>query len=1304
MPGTIRDQLESLLENKQKMKNIKGGISMSLSGFTKRLAGVIIACGLFLAVFSLPIARAQDMSTGALNITVQDSTGAVVNGAQLVLKDIQTNDIHKATTKGVGGVIFSFLNPAHYTLTVTKEGFNVSVFPSVTIQTNQVTSIKVVLEVGSTTQSVTVSAESSPLMDTTQNALSTTVDLKQVDDLPLGGRDTMGLAFLGAGAVDDNINNLPGGAFGISANGFSTMTDRFKSGGYDTDQSSISNRLENVQEMTVQTGELDASKGGTAAMDIGILTKRGTNKFHGQLYEDYRSGGMNANSWYNKDFTHPLKRSSLVVNDFGGSVGGPILKDKLFFFASLSNYRRPAGFTVSTWVPTASVLTGNYTYNPTGSSTTQTVNVLQAGHSAGCSTCTGSVNSLVATDLANITSSYSDLSKYSISYTNSVDLNHDMISFPFKGSTVDKFPTLRVDYNLAQNFRLTGAVTESNNYFSNTGAPPYPGPNFANQASSSVERNYQVVAGFDWDIRPSLINAFRAGYLYTNYTYNSQGMGTPTADMMQQGELAFGLSMNSGVHGFASLKGGSLYPILSVKDDSTWQHGKHTVSFGVQSTTEIDHYYNNQFVPYIGVNYIASGDPVQDALDSAIPSSQRPTYANGDIEGLYATLAGRMTYYSLGEFIDAKDKKYKQGISFDLHEKLNQTALFIEDSWRVKPTLTMNVGLRWDFTGASKDETGFYTHPDIANMWGPTAVGDLFKPGVLGGVANPVEGPSSEAYDPTYVHPQPNVGFAWNPQGTPDTLLGRLLGNGATVIRGSYTFKNYTEGAQTYWNFGSNNGANFNNWFYAYPQVPTGSTPVAGYYDAGSVSLGGTLPALTTSAPDPYQPTITEASQAFSNTSFLTFDPHIKQPYVESWQFGIQRQITPSNVVEVRYVGNVSRKQWMAVNYNEVNIFENGFLNDFRAAQANLAASNGTTMQGAQPTPILDEAFASSGGAGYTDGGLISDVSQGQAGAFAGSIAGSSTYLCSMITNFSGCANAGLSATGTYPSNFFQANPFAAGNAIMEMENAGSSNYNSLQAEWRQRLNHGMQFNANYTYSKSLGTGVQGSTAPGYYNGRSNSAPGFYTLRNRHLNYFPSSFDVRQVFHGSGTYDLPFGKGQPFFSGNYLANTVIGGWTVGAIVTYRTGDPFLFTGSTYTVNGNDSGITLKGVTRSQLQSQIKVRPGVTGKGRVTLFDPKYIASDGRANTAYIGPNFNAGEFGSLMWLHGPKWINTDMSLSKVIPIRGEVNFTLQGEFLNVFNHVAWTGMDTGVQDTTFGTTNSTANSPRNIEFRGNFRF
>jgi hypothetical protein len=809
------------------------------------------------------------------------------------------------------------------------------------------------------------------------------------------------------------------------------------------------------------------------------------------------------------------------------------------------------------------------------------------------------------------------------------------------------------------------------------------------------------------------------GYLYTGFTYNSQGIDVPTATMVQQGELQFGFGLNSGVHGFSSLKGGSLYPVLSVKDDFTWQHGRHSISFGAESATEIDHYYNNQFVPYIGVNYIASGDPVANPLDNSL-GPDAPASAPGDVEGLYATLTGRMTYYSLGEFVNAKTKQFQPGISFNLHERLNQTALFFEDSWKVKPTLTLNMGLRWDFTGASKDETGFYTHPSIPDLWGPTKVGALFQPGTLGGVQDPVEGPASESYSPTYVHPQPNVGFAWNPQGDPGSLLGKLFGNGLTVLRGSFTFKNYTEGAQNFWNFGSNNGANFNTYFYANPVAPSGSTPGPGFYNAGSVSLGGALPALASTSPSPFQPVIPESFQAFSGTSYLSFDPHIKQPYVESWQFGIQRQLSPNNVVEVRYVGNVSRDQWLGVNYNEENIFENGFLTDFQHAQANLAASGGATFKGSQPTPILDEAFAATGAdANYTDGQFITYLRQGQAGAFANALAGNPSYLCSMITSFTGCATVGIPATGTYPINFFQVNPFAAGQGIIEMTNDGYSNYNALQAEFRQRLNHGMQFNANYTWSHSLENNVQGSITPGFYGGGgkgaalstslnqntlNNSAPGYYTLRNKHLNYFPSSFDIRQVFHLSGTYDLPFGHGQPYLAGNRFADPVVGGWTVGIILTRETGDPFLFSGGTQTVNQSDSGIVLKGVTESQLQSQIRVRRGAAGSGMVSLFDPKYISGDGRANTQYISPQFTPGKFGTLMWLHSPKWVNTDLEVTKVIPIHNEMNVTVQGAFLNAFNHPAWTGMDTGVQDSTFGNTSTTVNLPRVIEVRGNFRF
>jgi len=1272
----------------------------------RRTAGAIIGVSL-LAVMAIPqLATAQNLSTGSLNVTVRDQAGAVINGASLVLKDLETNDLHKAATAGAGTAVIPFLNPARYSLTISMPGFTTNLYPSVTIQSNQVTDVDVVLQVGSATQTVTVSGNATPLLDTTDNTVATTVDLKEVDDLPVFARDAFPLAFLVPGAVGNDINNLPGGAVDVSANGFSTMTNRNKSSGFDYDGSSITNRLEDVQEMTVQTDQLDASHGGTSTMDIGFVTKRGTNQYHGLLFEDYRNDAMNANSWYNNFVGLP--RGKEIINDFGGSVGGPILKDKLFFFASLANFREPQKFTVTTTVGTAQALAGIYTVP----GTSQTDNVLQAGASAGCSTCTATINPLIAQDLANIESTY----KLSGVVFSPLDVNHLNESFLNKAYYVDKFPTLRLDYNLTQNFRLTGSVNESNFYNTNQGGPPFPGPLYSNQAYSNFERNYQAVTGFDWNLKPNLVNAFRVGYLYTEFTYNSQGLDTPTPAMVQQGDLAFGFGLNSGVNGFNSLKGGSLYPVLAIKDDSTWQHGRHTVEFGVESSTEIDHYYNNQFVPYIGVNYIASGDPVTSALVNSLPADA-PASSVGDVEGLYATLNGRMTYYSLGEFVNYQNKQFQPGISFNLHERLNQTALFAEDSWRIMPTLTLNYGLRWDFTGASKDETGFYTHPTIADLWGPTPVGAVFQPGNLGGVQNPEEGPASEAYSPTYIHPEPNVGVAWNPRGTGSSWFDHFTGNGKTVFRIGYAFKNYTEGAQNFWNFGSNNGANFNTYFYANPVAPSTTPPGTGFYNAGSLILGsGSLPSLASTSPNPFNPIITEASQGFSGTSYLTFDPHIKQPYVESWDVGIQRQLSPNNVLEVRYVGNVSREQWLGVNYNEVNIFENGFLTNFKAAQANLAANGGTSFQGPNPTPLFDQAFAATGASGnYTNGQFITWLQQGQAGALANALASNPSYLCSMINaaSFSPCVNAGATGTGSFPINIFQENPYAAGAGIFEMTNQGYSNYNALQVDFRQHLTHGMQFDANYTYAHSLDNNVQGSTAPGFYGGGGNlgyvaggaaSAPGYYTLRDTHLNYLPSSYDIRHVVHISGIYDLPFGQDQMFFNQNRIANAIIGGWTLGTIIDWQAGDPHIFYGGTEPFNTNDGGVTLSGVSVSQLQGEIGIRPGPTGSPWKTLFDPKYIGSSGQANTAFISPNFTPGTIGTIMVLRDPKWIDTDLSVTKLIPIHESLNFTLQAEFPNVFNHVAWAGMDTGVQDTTFGTTNATANNPRNIELRGNFQF
>jgi hypothetical protein len=1287
---------------------------MTFNRSIRRIAGAVFASCCVLALVASYPAIAQDLSTGSLNVTVTDPMGAAVNGAKLELRDIGTNEAHNVDTQGTGTAVIPFLTPAHYALTVTKEGFSTKVYPAVTIQTNQVTDIKVTLELGVATQSVSVTGESSPLLDSSQNTLSTTLDLKQVQELPLENRDAFDLAFYVAGAAGNNFNNLPGGAVNASSNGFSTINDRSKSGGFSQEAPVIQNRLEDVEEVTIQTSELDASKGGTATMDIAFTTRRGTNRFHGQFYDDFRNDAMNANSWVSNYVGQP--RQKLIINDFGGSIGGPIIKDKLFFFASLANYRSPGKVLVQSVVPTAAAAAGIYSYFPGNSSTPQTLNVLQAGASGGCSTCYGTINPVIATDLANIQSTYS-LSGVTLS---PVDINHNEVNFYNKEYTVERFPTVRLDYNLTPNFRLTGSANESNYYYQNDGAPPFPGPDFSNQIGNYLSRNYQVVTGFDWNIRPDFVNAFRAGYLYDFGMGNPDKPAAPTPDLMEQGDLSWGFGLNSGVNNFNAIQGaGFYYPVISFKDDSTWERGRHTISFGYEFATELDHYYNGQFVPYVDVNGLGPNDPVTNALAAPLPADA-PASAVGDVQGLYATLTGRLNTYSLGQFVNPNTKQFSPGISFNLHEKLTQSALFVEDAWRVKPTLTVNAGLRWDFTGASKDETGFYTHPTIPNFWGPSGVGNLFQPGVLTGVQNPVEGPSSEAYSPTYFHPEPNIGIAWNPQGDGDSLLGRLFGPGKTVIRASYTFKNYTEGAQNFWSYGSNGGYNFNTFLTAFPTAPVASvTPGPGFYNSGSVNLGGTLPALGSTAPNPFQSVIPESFLTFSG-GFSTIDPNIKQPYVESWAVGIQRELSSNNVLEVRYVGNVAKDQWLGINVNEVNIFENGFLNDFRAAQANLAASGGTTFQGAHPTPILSQAFATTGASNFTNAQYITWLNQGQAGAFANQLAGSSSFLCSLVgaSNFSPCGIQGVPGTGNYPINLFQANPFAAGNGISELTNAGFSNYNALQIDFRQRLNHGMQFNVNYTLSHSLGTSVQGSTAPGFYGGSgnsgapgygsgatgsNNSAPGFYTLRNRHLNYFPSSFDIPNVLHASGTYDLPFGRSRLLFNQNPIANAIIGGWTLGTIVSWQSGDPHLFTGGTSTFNTSDSGITLTGVTPSQLQKQIHIRPS-NGQPWVNLFAPKYYSSQGQANTALISPNFSAGQFGNLMWLHDPKWFNTDLALTKVIPIYKEMNFSLQGEFLNVFNHVAWSGMDSGAQDTTFGTTAATANTPRNIEIRGNFRF
>jgi hypothetical protein len=426
--------------------------------------------------------------------------------------------------------------------------------------------------------------------------------------------------------------------------------------------------------------------------------------------------------------------------------------------------------------------------------------------------------------------------------------------------------------------------------------------------------------------------------------------------------------------------------------------------------------------------------------------------------------------------------------------------------------------------------------------------------------------------------------------------------------------------------------------------------------------------------------------------------------------------------------------QWLNVFTDEVNIFENGFLPQFQQAQKNLAintasgnpnsfANNGLAGQAA--TPIFDAAFTGVPAAqAYGNSTFISMLQAGAAGglatAMAGGPGGNPTYFCNIVTTFAPCAaNGGYTgAGGTQPINYFQMNPLNTGQDVGLTTSAGYSNYNGLQVDFRQKQWHGMQFDANYTWSHTLGINTQNSWT-GVFNQ--------FSLRNLRQSYGPLPFDIRNSFHVNGTYDLPFGAGQHFLNQTGLVDKLVGGWSVGTIVTLQSGEPFQLLGL-QSINGNvsstfndfgDSGVVLNGVTQSQLQSSVGVYH-VPGQTTVDLINPKYLSSTG-ANSAFITPNTNPGTFALNPWLYGPRYFNQDIAISKQIPITERFRLTFQSELLNVYNHPNFGPTPEGLASANPGNVNinnggfgqagtiTTPNSPgnngaREIEFRLNLSF
>jgi hypothetical protein len=1249
---------------------------------------------------------AQVRIVGAISGTVTDPSGAAVPNAEVKLKDAGTGNVRTAAANTDGGFSFPDLSFGTYEITVSAAGFQAVLVPNVAVEASKTTDVPVTLRVGAQTETVTVSAAASPIIETTSQLVSETTSFKEINELPILSRSVLGVARFAPGAQppesgDTRYNNMPGGAVNVTFDGINNASNGYKSGGtvfYTT----VPGRMGAVEEVAVETTGLSADAGAQSGANIKFVTRRGTSQYHWSVFYQPASELFNANSW-TRNATRQGFRTRNRMHDFGGNFGGRLLpgtrfKDKVFFFVNFENSWQPAqtSSTQATLLPSA--IQGVYTYPIAGTANFGTVNVLQVAAANGYPAALNPVTQSILTREAQSASA---------GYVTPINGNYDTQTLNWVQANNNNyyFPTTRLDYYINQNLQFTGTWNLEHRWF----------PGLRDWPTSPLQNPFRIggyfvwSAGLNWTITPRTFNEFRYGVQHSGDSNQAAKDGYAVYDSYNNApELISRLPLVSPyIHTAPNVTGRHF--ITTITDNATMIRGNHNIQMGgaFRETDWKDAAEQFQFPSY------TVGVPGTDPLSSIFNSTTMPGAINSDYSNaasLYALLTGRLSGITQTEVINPQTFQYNGSINFTWTRSY-MGGVYAQDRWRVTPNFTLNYGLRWEVQGDQYNVNGITAFPDLNNLYGPSV--GLFQPGVLSGNNDPLNYTHGHAYKPDWINPAPNLGFAWNPK-REEGWLGKLLGGSKTVLRGSYGITVYDEGSQFFAaGVGNNPGK-----FFTQSAIFGSTAP----YGTSLLNVPtGSLPAFPA-----YTPVFHQAQFTFNNT-FIGSNPDLRAPYVINWNFGVQRELKRDLVLEVRYVGNESHHSWRTSTLNEVNIFENGFLQEFKNAQNNLAIVNGITvaqlptarltvnnfanqgLPGQVNLPIFQAAFGAIGstpavaaGSGFGSTGFITNLQNGAAGTLANSLATSSTYMCHMFgTNFLPCASRlGYNAAGAYPINFFLLNPFSAG-SLLYVDDKGWNDYNGLQITLRKRFSRGLTWQGYYTFSKSM-TNLPADNAQ--------QTQDWTTLRNEHLDVRPSAFDLRHTFQSVGTYDLPIGKNRLLHLNNHVLDSLIGGWTFGSVLTLRSGLPVKLTTTNpnvtsafTTVNTNDPGVILApGVTLGQIQGMM-VNTQAANTSRQTL-DKRLIGPDGRASTQYFLTPMTPGVWGYQLYLYNKNVFALDASLTKNFKIKERGRLAIWAGSANLLNHPIWGLGSLNVQGTTFGQTGGPTNSARAMQFRGTLSF
>jgi hypothetical protein len=1173
---------------------------------TKRTLLVVAFCSLAFSVCPLLYGQA----TGSFSGTVSDKTGSVITGAKVTVTSQTTGISRESKTDDTGHYLIPLLPVTVYTIRVEAQGFQAGEQKDVKLQVDEHREVDFTMAPGSVTEKVEVSA-TEVAVQSSNPTLGQVITSEQVADLPLNGRNFVQLATLTPGTTQETnpgsfFNGGPSsevsarGTYSLSVGGSRAQSTDWLLDGNDNNELtaggiSILPSIDAIQEFKVLTYNYSAEYGTRAGPTVLVTTKSGSNQFHGSLFEFFRNTKLDARSFF------ASTKEQFNLNQFGGALGGPIQKDKTFFFVDYQAKRQRHGTPFVGLIPSEAMKNGDFTLDPFGNSPRGPANPFGFGNLANPYTftpfrCDASGDPIDPNSDGSQTGGTQDCNKipatmFDPAGKGMIDLyptsnaSNGPLGINFTNVPVRKLDEGEFDVRLDHNFSSKDTAFARFSYDQATNFVPGGSPGFAEQGAFASTQNItnhgrnvalsethifsdhtinQVSGGFNRIFNHILsfgdrsCEAANLGILGANLDSSCPGappgLSQSTTDCVSCGlsSTLMGNYWSLGDRGFAPFQGGT--NVFSISDSFDMIRSKHNIRIGGGLRANQMNVLTNAFQDGFLIPFGFSGDNVADIL--------------------------------LGQVgIGIHDQTFS-GATTGRRWKMFRP--YVQDDWRVTNNLTVNLGLAWALTTPITEAQGRQANYDVAS-------GKLLVAGSasLAGctICVHTDGRVGVKMDKTAL--EPRIGLAWKP-----------LGSQTTAIRAGYAIfhdSSWNQGGQGLWE----NPPYFAESVNGFVICPFGNATSATPANCGIQRIF--LPAIT-SVPDP---------STFPGT-VQTQNLDFKQGRVQQFNLNVEHQLPGNIVLTAGYAG--SRSTHILVDGQNLNITSPA------ACPGGSAPVAGYTFGCGYPTPV---------------------------------------------------------------SPFF---------TVANNYDIGRARYDSLQVKAETKsARHGIYALLGYTYSRTFDSGFADGlgTPPGadYW-----PLPG-----TEKADWGLSQINLNNQFTASILYDLPFGKGKRFGSNwSGPANTILGGWEVDVIEKATSGFPLFVvdgnrSGSNFQWNGNSLNRPDQ-VGDPNKAGPVAANPGCTAPSEVhTLahwFNPCAFAEalDGELGNSNRAP------------LYGPRFVNTDLSFIKHIPIREQVRLDFRAEFFNLFNHAQFflPGDGTSMQNidstSSFGVITQTVNNPRLIQF------